>query len=116
MADNCFLFFFDVRFSTEEYLHTPPPRGHSTVGVPKSCEGFVAIWLHEREEFADNHFKLRRASTAMAHREQDSHDDISMMALSQQQCANRARKSIYFLCKIKMADTPATPMRKERSV
>ena len=35
-----------------------PPRGHSTVGVPKCCEGFVAIWLHARKEFADNHFQL----------------------------------------------------------
>ena len=30
------------------------PRGHSTVGVPKRCEGFVAIWLRAREEFAIN--------------------------------------------------------------
>ena len=30
----------------EVYLHMLPPQGHSTVGVPKRCEGFVAIWLH----------------------------------------------------------------------
>ena len=32
------------------------PRGHSTVyvGVPKRCEGFVAIWLLAREEFVIN--------------------------------------------------------------
>ena len=35
-----------------------PPRGHSTIGVPKRCEGFMAIWLRAREEFADNRFQL----------------------------------------------------------
>ena len=28
--------------------------GHSTVGVPKRCRDFVAIWLRAREELADN--------------------------------------------------------------
>ena len=35
-----------------------PPRGHSTIGDPKLCEGFVAIWLCARKEFADNRFQL----------------------------------------------------------
>ena len=50
--------FFVMRSSAEGYLHTSPPRGHSTVGVPKCCEGFVVIWLRAREEFADNRFQL----------------------------------------------------------
>ena len=28
------------------------------VGVPKHCEGFVAIWLRAGEEFTDNGFQL----------------------------------------------------------
>ena len=35
-----------------------PPRGHSTVGIPMRCEGFVAIWLRAREDIADNRFQL----------------------------------------------------------
>ena len=50
--------FFDTRSSAEAYLCMSPPRGHSTVGVPKCCEGFVVIWLRAREEFADNCFQL----------------------------------------------------------
>ena len=50
--------FFVGHSSSEAYLRTSPPRGHSTVGVPKRCEGFVAIWLRAREEFADNRFQL----------------------------------------------------------
>ena len=34
------------------------PHEHSTVGVPKRCGGFVAIWLRACEEFADNRFQL----------------------------------------------------------
>ena len=48
--------FFATHSSAEAYLHTSPPRGYSTVGVPKRCEGFVAIWLCAFEEFADNRF------------------------------------------------------------
>ena len=49
---------FVVRSSAEAYLRTSPPRGHSTVGVPKRCEGFVALWQRAREEFPDNCFQL----------------------------------------------------------
>ena len=50
--------FFAERSSAEAYLRTSPSRGHSTAGVPKRCEGFVAIWLRAREEFSDNRFQL----------------------------------------------------------
>ena len=50
--------FFAAHSSAEAYLRTSPSRGHSTVGVPKRCEGFLAIWLRAREEFADNRFQL----------------------------------------------------------
>ena len=50
--------FFAARSSTEAYLRTSPPQGHSTVGVPKLCEGFVAIWLRAREDIAHNRFQL----------------------------------------------------------
>ena len=49
---------FIARSSAEANWRTLPPRGHSTVGVPKRCEGFVAIWLRVREESADNRFQL----------------------------------------------------------
>ena len=42
----------------EAHLRMSPPRGYFTVGVPKCCEGFVAIWLRAREEFANNHFQF----------------------------------------------------------
>ena len=38
---------FAACYSTEAYLHTSLPRGHSTVGVPKRCGGFVVINLIE---------------------------------------------------------------------
>ena len=50
--------FFAARSSAEAYLRTSPPRGHSTVGVSKRCEGFVAIWLRAREDIAHNRFQL----------------------------------------------------------
>ena len=44
---------FAARSSAEAYLRTSPPRGHSTVGVSKRCEGFVAVinidYLYEHE-------------------------------------------------------------------
>ena len=49
---------FAARSSAEAYLRTLSPREHSTVGVPKRCEGFMAVWLRVREEFADNRFHL----------------------------------------------------------
>ena len=52
------VWFFAARSSAEAYLHTSPPRRHSTVGVSKRCEGFVAIWLRPRENIAANHFQL----------------------------------------------------------
>ena len=50
--------FFAARSSAEAYLRTLPSQGHSTVGVAKRCESFVAIWLRALEEFADNRFQL----------------------------------------------------------
>ena len=50
--------FFVARSSAEAYFRSSPPGGHSTVRVLKRCEGFVAIWLRAREEFADNRFQL----------------------------------------------------------
>ena len=50
--------FFVARSSVQACLRTSPPRGHSTVGVPKRCQGFVTIWLRACEEFADNRFQL----------------------------------------------------------
>ena len=50
--------FFAARSSAEAYLRTSTPRGHSTVGVSKRCEGFVAIWLRAREDIAANRFQL----------------------------------------------------------
>ena len=50
--------FFATRSSAVPYLRTSPPRGHSTVGVSKRCEGFVAIWLRAREDIAHNRFQL----------------------------------------------------------
>ena len=50
--------FFATHSSTEAYLRTSPPRGHSTVSVPKRCEGFVAIWLCACKELADNCYQL----------------------------------------------------------
>ena len=50
--------FFAARSSAEAYLRTSPPRGHSKVGVPKRCIGFVAIWLRTREDIAHNRFQL----------------------------------------------------------
>ena len=52
-----FCFIFAAPSSAEAYLSTSFPREHSTVGVPKRCEGFVAIWLRAREEFAYNRFQ-----------------------------------------------------------
>ena len=52
------LWVFVARSPAEAYLRTSPPRGHSMVGVPKRCGGFVAIRLRAREEFADNRFQL----------------------------------------------------------
>ena len=52
------LWFFTARSSAEAYLHTSPSQGHSTVGVPKHCEGFMLIWLRTREESANNRFQL----------------------------------------------------------
>ena len=76
----------------------------------------MAIWLRAREEFADNGFQLLfiyiRAEAARLRRapllwrpvkKRNTHDGIPMMALPQR-CANRARKSVYFLRKPKMAD------------
>ncbi len=57
MADGRF-WFIAARSSAEAYLRTSPPRGHSTVGVSKRCEGFVAIWLRAREVIAANRFQL----------------------------------------------------------
>ena len=51
--------FFATRSSAVAYLRTLPPRGHSTLGVPKHCEGFVSIWLRAREDIA--HKLLRRS-------------------------------------------------------
>ena len=50
--------FFAARSSAEAYLRSSPPRGHSTVGAPKRCEGFVAICLRAREDIAANRFQL----------------------------------------------------------
>ena len=50
--------FFAARSSAEAYLRTSPPRGHSMVGTPMRCEGFVAIWLRAREDIAANRFQL----------------------------------------------------------
>ena len=50
--------FFAARSSAEAYFRSSPPRGHSTVGAPMRCEGFVAIWLRPREDIAHNHFQL----------------------------------------------------------
>ena len=50
--------FFAARSSAEACLRTSPPRGHSTVGAPMRCEGFVAIWLRAREDIAHNRFQL----------------------------------------------------------
>ena len=50
--------FFATHFSAEAYLCMLPPQGHSTVGVPKRCGGFVAIWLCSLKEFSDNRFQL----------------------------------------------------------
>ena len=52
------LWFFTVRSLAEANLCTSLPQGHSTVGVPKRCGGFVEIWLRAREEFVDNRFQL----------------------------------------------------------
>ena len=53
------IFWFFIACSlAEAYLRTLPPQGHSTVGVPKRCGGFMAIWLRAREQFADNCFQL----------------------------------------------------------
>ena len=49
--------FFAARSSAEAYFRSSPPRGHSTVGVPMRCEGFVAIWLRAREDIAHNRFQ-----------------------------------------------------------
>ena len=53
-----FFWFFAARSSAEAYFRLSPPRGHSTVGVPKRCEGFVAIWPRAREDIAHNRFQL----------------------------------------------------------
>ena len=50
--------FFAARSSAEAHLRTSPPRGHSMVGVPRRCGGFVAIWLRAREEYVDNRIQL----------------------------------------------------------
>ena len=51
MADGRTLLFLPrARSSAEAYLRTSPPRGHSMVGVPTRCEGFVAIWLRASED------------------------------------------------------------------
>ena len=50
--------FFAARSSAEAYFRSSPPRGHSTVGFPMRCEGFVAIWLGARENIAHNRFQL----------------------------------------------------------
>ncbi len=50
--------FFVARSPAKTYLRTSPPRGHSTVGAPIRCEGFVAIWLRAREDIAANRFQL----------------------------------------------------------
>ena len=50
--------FFAARSLAEAYFRSSPPRGHSTVGVTKRCEGFVAIWLRGREDIAHNRFQL----------------------------------------------------------
>ena len=52
------LWFFAARSSAEAYFRSSPPRGHSTVGFPMRCEGFVAIWLGAREDIAHNRFQL----------------------------------------------------------
>ncbi len=49
--------FFAARSLAEAYSRSSPPQGHSTVGVPMRCEGFVTIWLRAREYIAHNHFK-----------------------------------------------------------
>ena len=59
--------FFTARSLAEAYLCTSSPRGHSTVGVPKRCEGFVPIWLRAREEFVDNHFQSINQSINQHH-------------------------------------------------
>ena len=56
MADSRFLF-FATHSSGEGYFRTLRSQGHSTVGVPKHHEGFIAILLRAREEFADNRFQ-----------------------------------------------------------
>ena len=50
--------FFIAHSLAATYLRTLPPQGHSTVGVPNHSEGFRAILLCARKEFADNCFKL----------------------------------------------------------
>ena len=50
--------FSAARSSAETYFRSSPPRGHSTVGAPRHCEGFVAICLRAREDIAHNHFQL----------------------------------------------------------
>ena len=52
------VWFFTACSSAEVYLRTSLPRGHSTVGVPKRCGGFMAIRLRAHKEFADNRFQL----------------------------------------------------------
>ena len=52
------LWFFAARSSAEAYFRSSPPRGHSTIGFPMRCEGFVAIWLRAREDIAHNRFQL----------------------------------------------------------
>ena len=48
--------FFAARSLATAYLRM-------TAGVPKCCEGFVAIWLHARKEFTDNRFQLLFSAT-----------------------------------------------------
>ena len=59
--------FFTARFSAEAYFRSSPPRGHSTVGVPKRCEGFVAIWMRVREDittvFNSSLYRVKRGKT-----------------------------------------------------
>ena len=57
IADDRFLIFRHAFLGWSVFSHITS-QGHSTVSVPKRCEGFVAIWSRAREEFADNHFQL----------------------------------------------------------
>ena len=83
-TDGRFLFFPRSLLGWSVLAHVAP-LGHSTIGVPKRCEGFVAICcVHARSSRTTvfNSFKYQRSARSSVHWQHTGHGDCWTPACS----------------------------------